>query len=168
MNSEDIERIGKVLRRIKRDQWEAFLASPHGGRLRATIDAVVDATVPQLDLEEELKRRGLEGRLEQWAAGPIDVELPTVIRRAFKSARAAHHKARFQAGYQDVAGRAAELLGYGLMQDRKVGVWIREQLLRGARRATWESLLAEYANLVSKKTVPVRANASQRGKVPPT
>ena len=166
MNSKDIERIAKVLRRIKRDQWEVFLASTPGGRLRATIDAVVDATLPQLDLEEELKRRGLEGRLEQWAAGRIGVEMPAVIGRALKSARAAHDKARYQAGYQDMAGRAAELLGYGLMQDRKVGVWIREQLLRGARRATWESLLAEYANLVSKKTVQVRANASQRGKVP--
>lgn len=166
MNSQDVERIGKVLRRIKRDRWEAFLASPPGGRLRATIDAVVDATVPQLDLDEELDRRGLKSRWEQWMADSSGVDVPAVIGRALRSARAAHDKARYQVGYQDVAGRVAELLGYGLMQDRKVGVWIREQLLRCARRTTWESLLAEYASLDSKKTVMVRANASQRGRVP--
>lgn len=164
MNVDDQERIAKVLRRINRREWEAFLASPPAGRLRAGIEAVVDATLP--DRATELDRLGFKEQWERWLVDDTGAEMSAPLRRAVAAADAALGKARQLPGHHGVSVRVTTLLGYGLMQDRKVGPWVREQLLRGASRKTWRAMLAKYATLDSRKTVAVRSNASQRDSTP--
>ena len=67
---------------------------------------------------------------------------------------------------QSRAALVTNLLGYGLMQDRHCGPWIREQFLKKAPAKVWNTLLSEYAALQSKKTVDLRSMSSQRGKAP--
>lgn len=69
-------------------------------------------------------------------------------------------------GKVPTSARAAQLLGYGVMQDAQCGPWIREQLLRRASAPVWGRLLAAYAELDSRKTSVVRRNASRQGRTP--
>lgn len=64
------------------------------------------------------------------------------------------------------SARAAQLLGYGFMQDPRCGPWVREQLLRRASARAWSRLLEAYATLDSRKTFAVRRNASRQGRTP--
>jgi superfamily II DNA or RNA helicase len=62
--------------------------------------------------------------------------------------------------------RIASLLGHSAMQDRNLGPWIREQLLRRASRPVWDRVIGAYSALNSRRTVSVRRNASRRGDMP--
>ncbi len=95
------------------------------------------------------------------------------------SADGRHLRLRLQALEETLAGtsqvaefsraanltRLSRLLGYGVMQDPHCSAWVREQLLCGASRSAWARVLDAYRSLNSRKTVEVRRNASQQGRM---
>ncbi len=171
MNSTDRNAIAKALRRISTEEWKGFLGSRAGAEIRQLSDTVAQAFHPDLDHSEIFRRHNLTDVYARWFADDPDTPAsgkgtypwyPASLGRALDADRKARIAARTRA-LRDAPGLLADLLGYSVMTHPKAGPWIRERLLRKARPRVWESLVDEFNSLGSRKTVPVRAGASQTG-----